>query len=68
MEPDEDIHDKYVHLMPLCCCVHIVCSDTVCNDEEQQRGRTLWSEKYSPKTFTDLLSDDVSLNMYMYCD
>ena len=32
-------------------------------DEEKAAQRVLWVEKYTPKYFTELLSDDVSTKM-----
>ena len=35
--------------------------------EGEGKERILWSEKYSPKNFTDLLSDDVRLTAQVLC-
>ena len=34
-------------------------------DEEKAAQHVLWVEKYTPKYFTELLSDDVSTNNYV---
>ena len=34
-------------------------------DEEKAVQHVLWVEKYTPKYFTELLSDDVSTNNYV---
>ena len=34
--------------------------DAINFDSTRKTGKFLWSEKYSPKHFTELLSDDVS--------